>query len=95
MRIAALYLILAAVAAASGPAAAQTAPPNDPEAADLVATQLRQQGYACDDPYGATREKDAAAGVDAVWRIECKNAIYRVRLIPDQAADVEEIQSAQ
>lgn len=62
---------------------------NDPEAADLVATQVRDQGFDCGEPVTATREKEEDD--DAVWILNCENATYRVRLIPDMAARIEEI----
>ncbi len=60
------------------------------EATALVADQIRQQGYACTEPASATQ--DPAVDDDAVWTLTCADATYRVRLVPDQAAQAEKLQ---
>ena len=72
-----------------GPAGAQSNVTSDADAARMVAVQLREQGYACTEPTSAKR--DPEADDDAVWILTCNNASYRVRLVPDQAAKVEQI----
>ena len=79
-------IALAALFIAPGLAAAQG---DDDEAASLVATQVRDQGYACDEPASAKPEQGEDG--DNVWRLECKNASYTVRLVPDMAATIEKI----
>ncbi len=78
-----LFIIAAGLAALTIPSLAQT----DADAAALVATQVRDQGFACAEPVSA--EQDANADGDAVWVLTCGNASYRVRLVPDQAAAIE------
>jgi hypothetical protein len=56
--------------------------------AEDVAAQIRQQGYRCDQPIGATRDVRRSKPDSAVWILDCRNAVYRVRLDPDQAAQV-------
>jgi hypothetical protein len=74
-------------------AAAQTNGSNpDSEAANLVATQIREQGYDCQDPTSATRDQEASEPNETVWMLTCKNASYRVRLVPNMAAQVEQIE---
>jgi hypothetical protein len=69
------------------PAAAQ------PETqANVIAVQIRKQGYSCDGELSAEREQRASAPNAAVWILRCKNATYRVRLTPDMAAQVERIE---
>jgi len=63
-----------------------------PPAAGLVATQIRQEGFPCDEPSSATRDKDASSAMETVWIIGCKNATYRVRLVPDMEAHIEKLQ---
>jgi hypothetical protein len=58
---------------------------------DIIAAQLRAQGYACDDPQSATRDQDASGPDEAAWILTCEGATYRVKLIPDMAAKVEKI----
>ena len=59
------------------------------KAPDVVATQLRAQGYACVKPKSAVRDKKDSRPDAALWIVECRNATYRVRLIPHRAAEVE------
>jgi hypothetical protein len=56
--------------------------------AGIVAAHIRTQGYTCAPPLGATRNRQASKPNEAVWILRCKNAVYRVRLIPDMAARV-------
>ena len=63
--------------------------PDDNAAADLVATQVREQGYTCEEPTSASQDPDSEG--DAVWTLRCANASYRVRLVPDMAAQIEQI----
>ena len=58
---------------------------------DDIAAQIRAQGYACDQPQSATRYAQASKPDEAVWLLRCEGASYRVRLIPDMAAQVERI----
>ena len=57
--------------------------------AEIIAVQIREQGYACGKAVSATREHPELD--DAVWILKCDNASYRVRLIPDMAAKVEKL----
>jgi hypothetical protein len=59
---------------------------------EVIAVQIRKQGYPCEAPQGAVRDRDASAPNAAVWILRCKNASYRVRLTPDMAARVERIE---
>jgi len=57
--------------------------------AEIIAAQIRDQGYACEKAISAKR--DGERSDDAVWILKCQNATYRVRLIPDMAAKVEQL----
>lgn len=59
---------------------------------EIVAAQIRAQGYACVAPQSAHRDTRASRPDQAVWLLKCKNATYRVRLVPDMAAGVEVIE---
>lgn len=83
------WVVAAAVAAGVYPAVAQTNAADDAAAGQLVAVQVRDQGLACADPVSAKR--DPTANDDAVWTLTCADASYRVRLVPDQAAQVEKL----
>ena len=84
-------LLMAAIAAGASAAPAQdtTAPANDPAAAPLIATEIRHQGFRCDDPHSAVRDEAASQPDITVWIITCDNATYRVRIIPDMGAQIE------
>ena len=56
--------------------------------ADAVAAQVRQQGYQCDQPATAARDVRRSKPDSAVWVLSCGNVAYRVRLVPDKAAQV-------
>ncbi len=62
---------------------------DDAAAAALVADQVREQGLACAEPAAAAR--DPSVDDDAVWLLTCADAKYRVRLVPDQAAVIENL----
>jgi hypothetical protein len=84
------FLVLGGVAAACltlhpRPCSAQQTP------ADGIAAQIRAQGYRCDVPIGAERDPALSRPDEAVWILKCRNATYRVRLIPDMAARVEQL----
>jgi hypothetical protein len=59
--------------------------------AEIVATQIRRQGYKCDKPVNAERDRAPSKPNEAVWVLRCDSATYRVRLHPDMAAQVERI----
>jgi len=59
--------------------------------ADIVATQIRSQGYECHKALSAERDQAASKPDEAVWVLRCDNATYRVRLHPDMAAEVKRI----
>jgi hypothetical protein len=57
--------------------------------ADVVAAQIRLQGHRCDKPVRAARDVGHSQPGVAAWLLECRNAAYRVRLVPHRAARVE------
>ena len=62
---------------------------DDPK--NIIAAQIREQGYQCDSPQSATQDMQASRPDEAVWTIVCEAASYRVRLDPDMAAKVERL----
>ena len=58
---------------------------------DTIAAQIRMQGFACDKPQSAVRDAKRSKPDEAVWVLKCSNAAYRIRLIPDMAANVERL----
>jgi anaerobic selenocysteine-containing dehydrogenase len=58
---------------------------------NIISDQIRRQGYACDEPRQAERDREASRPNLTVWIMRCGNASYRVTLIPDLAARVERL----
>jgi hypothetical protein len=56
--------------------------------ADIIAAQIRVQGYACDTALGARRNRRASKPNETVWTLRCSNGTYRVTLVPDMSARV-------
>ena len=83
------FLLLAALAALTG-AGVFTASAQE-DATNIVADQIRAQGYKCDSPQSAKQDTQASKPDEAVWILQCESGSYRVRLIPDMAATVEKI----
>ena len=66
--------------------AAQSA--NATEAKDVVAIQLRAQGIPCNNPTKAVKDLQDSTPDEMTWVIMCKEATYRVKLIPHLGARV-------
>jgi hypothetical protein len=60
--------------------------------AEVIAVQIRDQGYACGKAVSAKRDEKLSRPDEAAWILKCDNATYRVRLIPDMAAKVEQLE---
>ncbi len=88
MRLTALMIQALTAITATG---ALAAPALDESSKDVIAAQIRDQGYACEKPQSATRDEQASRPDEAVWILQCESAKYRVRLDPDMAAKVERI----
>lgn len=58
---------------------------------DIIAVQIRKQGYECKNPQSAERDKTTGNPDDPTWTLTCEGAAYRVHLIPNQAAKVERV----
>ena len=65
------------------------------EAKDIVAIQLRSQGIPCANPSRAVRDIPDTLRDEVTWIITCKEAIYRVKLIPHVGSKVEVIENSQ
>lgn len=66
--------------------------PGDELTPDLLASQIRDQGFACDTPKSAEREVKTSKPNEAVWILKCENDTYRMTIVPDMAAKVEKLQ---
>ena len=56
---------------------------------NMLAAQIRTQGFTCDKALGARRDAKRSRPDHAVWVLKCSNADYRVSRYPDMAAKVE------
>lgn len=94
MTIKAVLSGLVLISAVSTSVGAQQQLPGDPNGdnlRDMLAAQIRLQGYACDRPLGAKRDAKRSRPDLGVWVLKCSNAVYRVRRAPDMSAVVERI----
>lgn len=69
----------------------QIAVSNDEMPAEIIAVQIRKQGYECTNPKSAKRDPKASEADLPVWILTCENATYRVRLVGDMADRVEKL----
>ena len=69
------------------PAFSEQEPP-----ADDIAAQVRLQGYPCDGAVSARKDARWSWPDEPLWILNCTNATYRVRLVPDMAARIERLQ---
>jgi hypothetical protein len=58
---------------------------------NLLAAQIRDQGYPCSKPLNANRDLKRSRPDEAVWVLQCQNGTYRLRLVPDMAARVQRL----
>ena len=84
--------------AASGPLLAATfmiggayATDKIPTPTEIIAAQIRDQGYECVKPQSAKRDVEQSAPNETVWVLDCESGSYRVTLVPDLAAKVEKL----
>ncbi|HEY8248690.1 MAG TPA: hypothetical protein VIG38_15620 [Hyphomicrobium sp.] len=70
---------------------AQAQPADDEVPPDIIAVQIRKQGYECTNPSKAKRDPEASKPDLPVWILTCENATYRVRLIGNMADHIEKM----
>ncbi len=61
------------------------------KAAQIIAVQIRKQGYTCGKAESAERDAKASKPNVPVWILKCDNARYRVHVFGDLADKVERI----
>jgi hypothetical protein len=83
--------LAAAVALTYLSALASMAEEPDGAAGEIVAAQIRTQGFECTLPVSAVRDRAASRPNVTVWVLNCGNARYQVRLVPDMAAQVTQL----
>ena len=58
---------------------------------DVLAAQIRLQGFACDKALKATRDSKRSMPDRSVWVLKCSNAMYRFTRAPDMAAQIKQL----
>lgn len=83
------WIFLSALALTSALAVGSAAAQGAETVQDMLAAQIRSQGFTCDKALGATKDTARSRADHAVWVLRCSNASYRVSRAPDMAAKVE------
>lgn len=83
--ICACALVLAGVLTLSGTSALAA----EEKLPDMLAAQIRLQGFACDKALGVTTDAKRSRPDRGVWVLRCSNATFRVSRAPDMAAKVQ------
>ncbi len=76
----------------AGTSAADDAQSETP--ANIIAAQIRKQGFKCNNAQRAERDKHLSKPDLPVWILTCEDATYRVRLIGNMADRVEKLDHA-
>ncbi len=80
---------LAILALCSGASFAESLP----DASTIISTVIRREGYRCDKPMTAHHDDVDSIPDETAWILTCKNATYRVRLLPHSFSPVEILSS--
>lgn len=86
-----LNALTSGVPDAQAQAPVQLAASDEEMPAEIIAVQIRKQGYECINPKSAKRDPKASEADLPVWILTCENATYRVRLVGDMADRVEKL----
>ncbi len=62
------------------------------EPKEIIAAQVRTQGFPCEKPIGAERDQKRSTPDQPVWVLRCENATYRVKMIPDMRAQIDRLE---
>jgi hypothetical protein len=87
-----LIILAAAVTASELFAAIAVAQAPQETPTDIIASQLRRQGFPCTSPKPAVQDRQSSSPNAVVWRVQCDEGSYRVTLVPNLAARVERTQ---
>ena len=55
----------------------------------IVSSVVRREGYRCDKPIHASKDEADSIPEVMAWFLKCKNATYKVRLLPHYLSHVE------
>ena len=76
---------------AADSATAPVAQAQDEIPADIIAVQVRKQGFECGKAEKASRDPAISRPDAPVWILTCDNASYRVRLVGNMADHIEKL----
>lgn len=65
--------------------------PLDETTPDILASQIRDQGFACNKAKSAEQEVKQSRPNETVWILTCENDTYRMTLVPDMGARIEKL----
>ena len=86
-----LNALTSGVPDAQAQAPVQVAASDEEMPAEIIAVQIRKQGYECTNAKSAKRDEKASTPDLPVWILTCENATYRVRLVGNMADHVEKL----
>jgi hypothetical protein len=55
----------------------------------IVSSLVRREGYKCEKPIKATKDLEDSVPDEMAWFLKCKNATYKVQLLPHYLSAVE------
>lgn len=58
----------------------------------IVSSVVRREGYKCEKPIKATKDVEDSVPEEMAWILKCKNATYKVQLLPHYLSAVEVIE---
>jgi len=58
----------------------------------VIGDQVRSPGYACSNAISAERIEAESRPEEPVYLLKCEGATYKVRIVPDQAAEVTKVE---
>ena len=58
----------------------------------IVSSVVRREGYKCEKPIKATKDIEDSVPEEMAWILKCKNATYKVQLLPYYLSAVEVIE---
>jgi hypothetical protein len=60
----------------------------------IVSSVVRREGYRCDKPIYASKDEADSVPEEMAWFLKCKNATYKVKLLPHYLSEIEIIEIA-
>lgn len=91
MKIDRIVLLGVAAALMLPPVISLTHAANNEISKEIIAVQIRKQGFECKNPESAKRDNPDSKPDEAAWILKCEGVTYRVQLVPKMAAKVEKL----